>query len=300
MIDVMPAAAHEVSFIVIPDTQGLSNHHPELYGPLAEQVVAAREPWNVQMVLHVGDVVDRGDDDPEEYDRAAAGLGPIAAAGLPMLISSGNHDYDDQLASSRRLNLFRSQFAALVADDAVTFEPGGIENSWATISTPQGNLGFLSLEFAPRDEVLAWAADLLSRHPEHQVVVNTHAHLFIDGERTRPGCAHHPHDYVGTQDGNDGEQVWQKLLRHHGNVLAVFSGHHVWDHVAHRVDRTDVGQPVLQSFQNWQGAERNGEGRFRIVTVDLAARRLRSCVILPTTAEVDDREGYDLDIDLSA
>lgn len=299
----MSASAHEMSIIVIPDTQGLSNNHPELYGPLAQQVIAAVEPWNVQMVLHLGDVVDRGGDDPQEYDRAAAGLGPIAAAGLPMMISSGNHDYDDQLSATRELRLFRQHFTGLVnpTGDRVheSFEPGSIENSWTTISSPQGEFGFLTMEFGPRDEVLDWAHQVLANHPQHQVFVNTHAHLYVNGERTRPGFAHHPHDYVGTQDGNDGEQVWQKLLRRQSNVVAVFSGHHVWDHVAHRVDRTDSGQAVLQSFQNWQGAERNGEGRFRIVTFDPQQRHIRSHVVNPTTAAPDPTEDYRFSITLS-
>src|SRR5690625_6826851 len=65
---------------------------------------------------------------------------------------------------------------------------------------------FMSLEFAPRDEVIEWANDILRKHHDHKAMIVTHSFLYINGERTQPGANHHPHSYKGTMDGNDGER----------------------------------------------------------------------------------------------
>ncbi|MFW6598505.1 metallophosphoesterase [Propionibacteriaceae bacterium Y2011] len=296
----MAAATDAVSIVVVADTQLMTRDHPDLFDVMTGHIIdiAAAEP--VAMVLHVGDVVNDGGKDPGQYRTAARSLQRLTAHGLPLMIAPGNHDYDNELSHDRSLTQFRDAFGPLCADTAsATFEPEAYENSAAIVAGPNGDLGFLTLEFGPRADVLAWAHQVLTDRADIPFIVNTHSHLYVDGQRTRPGCAHHPRLYAGTRDGHDGEEVWQRLLRHHDNVLAVFSGHHVHGNVHHRIDHTEGGSPVLQAFQNWQSEDLGGAGRFRLVTVDLVRRLVRLRVVNPVTGRFEDDEGYEVTADLA-
>ena len=45
----------------------------------------------------------------------------------------------------------------------------------------------VSLEFAPRDEALKWAAGAIERHPDHRVIVATHCYMSPTGRENRTG-----------------------------------------------------------------------------------------------------------------
>ena len=87
----------------------------------------------------------------------------------------------------------------------------------------------------------AWADALLSKHSDRMAMVVTHAYTYSDGTRYdwaakgtsqdyNPHCNSYafsaPHN--GTENVNDGEQLWQKLISKHKNVRLVFSGHVKW------------------------------------------------------------------------
>ena len=52
-----------------------------------------------------------------------------------------------------------------------------MENSYHLVTLGDRDFLFLMLEYAPRDEVLAWAGEVLQAHPDHTAIVVKHTYL---------------------------------------------------------------------------------------------------------------------------
>lgn len=299
-----PKDSDACSFAVIPDTQMLAAREPDLYLALTTWLAQQADELNLRMVLHLGDVVNNGADDQVQYQVAARAHQKLLDAGVPLLVAAGNHDYDDRLRSSRRLDMFNRYVGAVPLAGQPwfggTFEDGAAENCYATIDVAGRDFLFAVLEFGPRPKVVTWAERLLAAHPDHIAIMVTHSYLDPDGEHTRPGSPYHPHDSPGSADGIDGEDLWQTSLRHQPNLAAVFCGHQIPDSVSYRVDLGDAGNPVLQSFQNWQETERGGAGRIRIVRWDPTAGIASLRVVNTSTGAWETADGYQIDLTLDA
>ncbi|MCZ8511647.1 metallophosphoesterase [Paenibacillus filicis] len=284
------------SIIIIPDTQTALRHNPHLMEPMAQWIADHARELNVKMVLQLGDIVDSGANDEGQFVTALATMDRMAKANLPFLICPGNHDYDNLLSQDRSLRMFNQYFGPHIYRDQEwfggLFEEGCAANMYVKLEAEGRKLLALALEFGPRDGVLAWADSVLEAHRDYEVIVITHCFMHIRGERTKSGDGLNPKNYAGSLDANDGEDVWQKSLRKHPNVITVFSGHHVPGNVSYRVDLGEHGNPVFQSFQNWQMTENGGEGRFRVLTFLADDGGLELSVVNPQTGNYEEAPGY--------
>jgi hypothetical protein len=292
----MSSKDKEFSIVIIPDTQVLAWKQPTIFQNMTKWIKDHAEEMNLQMVLHVGDVVDSGARDEEQFKVAEKAFGEIYNANIPMLMAAGNHDYDNLLSKDRSLTMFNHYFGVHRYHNRSwfggTFEEEQIENSYATLDIGGRKFLFLSLEFGPRDEVLAWADDILTKHSDHTAIIITHCYMYMYGERTKKGDQHNPKDYPGAAGANDGEDQWHKSFKKHSNVLAVFSGHQITENVSYRTDLGEQGNLVFQSFQNWQCAENCGEGRIRILKIRPSDNEMSLCVFNTYKGEYEENDGY--------
>ena len=63
------------------------------------------------------------------------------------------------------------------------FAEDRLENSYHLVSIAGRDWILLVLEMGPRDEVVAWANEVLERHRERLALLVTHAYLFRDNQR---------------------------------------------------------------------------------------------------------------------
>jgi hypothetical protein len=292
----MPMNRKQFSIIIIPDTQSVTRNHPQLLKPMVTWIVDHAQELNVKIVLQLGDIVDSGANREEEYLTAFDAMNQLNEAGIPFVICPGNHDYDNLLSEDRSITMYNRYFGPHLYTNQEWF--GGLyredsaENLFVKLDAEGRKLLVLALEFGPRDEVLAWADRVLEAHQDHEAIVITHCYMNITGERTKHSDSLNPKEYPGSLDANDGEEIWQKSLRKHPNVIAVFSGHHVPKNVSCRVDLGDHGNPVFQSFQNWQFAHCGGEGRFRIMQFLEDDAGYELSVMHPQTGIYEEAPGY--------
>ncbi|CAG7598465.1 hypothetical protein PAESOLCIP111_00228 [Paenibacillus solanacearum] len=292
------------SIAVIPDTQILSARHESAFTGLTRWIADQADALNLKMVLHVGDVVNAGETKEEQYGIAQQALNVIHEADIPMLIAIGNHDYDNQVKIDRSSRLFNQYFGQSVYGSkpwfGATFEEGKSENSYAKLNIEGGKFIFVSLEFGPRDEVIDWCNAILRAHSDHEAIVMTHSYMYMKGERTKHGNTHNPKIYPGASGANDGEDLWHKSFKHHPNLIAVFSGHHIPHNLSYRIDLGESGNPVFQSFQNWQSAPNGGEGRLRIVKYQPSTKQLTVQVFNPLSGKYETEDGCELSVRLTA
>ena len=77
------------------------------------------------------------------------------------------------------------------------------------------------MEFAPRDEILQWASDLISKpeYADHKVIVFVHSFILPDGTRIEDEKWYKvtPHNWP--------QAVWEKLVYPSKNIAMVLCGH---------------------------------------------------------------------------
>jgi 3',5'-cyclic AMP phosphodiesterase CpdA len=257
------------SFVVLPDTQHYAEQHPEIFEAQTRWVAAQREALDIRFLLHAGDVTNTNSD--AEWQVARRAFDHLEGQ-VPYVIALGNHDLgrrnDAGLPNSRGSG-FSRHFLPQRLQQAPTyggsFEADALENSYHVFDVPDGPWLAMALEFAPRHAVLAWADRVLSQYRTLPALVLTHAYLNTDGtlDDLSRYLARAP---IGEQGINGGPGLWERLLRHHDNVVMVLCGHN--HGAARRVDHTDGGRAVHQLLADYQDEAEGGGGFLRLVQID--------------------------------
>ncbi len=295
-----PAPCLPATVAVLPDTQIIAAEHPQLYDVIADWVIDHADQFGIAAVLHVGDVVDSGAADPAQQRVARMAHDRIVAAGLPLFVAPGNHDYDNLVDTpGRPLSAFAAELSTRRYADQPWFGhswDGDGANCWGTITLAGRQHLVLVLEFGPRPEAVDWAAGVIAEQ-DLPTIVLTHCYLTAAGELMHPGVIYHPRDSPGSADGLDGVELWQRL-RLLPQMRMVLCGHHVPMNLAHRVDLNDAGRGVFASFQNFQLRPQGGQGRIRLIDWT-DPERLRLGLVNPTTGEFETGPGRDDLVDLA-
>lgn len=243
------AADEPFALIILPDTHYVDGDMP-IFAKQVDWINDAARRVNAKALLHTGDITLDGA--AEHWSVAAATLARLDPA-LPYIVAVGNHDYQ------RPYPLRQSLAARILPQGLATANwNGGATRDDDPLNVYRlldvGSLRFLvlSLEFSPRDEVLAWADGVLAAHRDRRVILLTHAFLDADDRPVKPDSG-----YGATKlgfVGNDGEAVWEKFARKHANLSFVISGHILQDGVGRRSLRGDHGNIVHQMALNfWDG-----------------------------------------------
>lgn len=91
--DASTDAGSSFSIIWITDTQYLSASHPTYYDSLCRWIVNNKETYNVQMVVHTGDIVDT-EGNRTQWSNANQSMSILLNNGIPYCWDAGNHDYN--------------------------------------------------------------------------------------------------------------------------------------------------------------------------------------------------------------
>lgn len=263
---------------VLPDTQIYARSYPELFEAQTRWIADNAARLGIRLVLHEGDVVH--DNSDAQWEIAEHALRRLEGC-VPCVVALGNHDYGPGGNGSDRTSGFVERFRADASSVVRTFEPDRLDNSAHRIETPSGPWLALALEFAPRDEVVAWASEVLADHPRTPAVLVTHAYMYFDGTRydatARRDQEWSPMVYgvARRASANDGEALYQKLVRRHDTIQLVFSGHVLGKGTARLTSPQDGGSEVHQLLANYQNRSRGGDAYLRLVEIDERRRRVR-------------------------
>jgi len=297
----------EFSVVVLPDTQIYAWKYPELFHAQTRWVAENREKYDIEYVLHVGDVVEHNSDKEWKIARKAFSL---LDGRVPFAIALGNHDIGPRGSSKSRDTLFGEYFPLVDLKKWPSFggvydkQPGKGENIYHVFQAGGRDWLALVLEFGPRDDVLRWAGEVVARHPEHAVILITHAYLHNDGRRYDRGIPdqhYPPQDYPIARDKaglNTGEDIWRKLVCKNRNMVMVISGHVC---VAARLtSHGDAGNRIHQMVVDYQNQERGGNGWLRLLQFSEGGRTVNVRDYSPVLDEWSDHPDrrFDLSLDL--
>lgn len=279
------------SMILLPDPQSYTKFaaNQPIFDLMTRWTANNLDKLSVKAVLCTGDLVEQnewpvpdnvnGDQTSTQQWEAAARSFSCLDNRIPYIICTGNHDYGYEKAENRLCN-FPKYFPAeknpiwknsLVSVAKNAFGIPTLENAAYEFTTDTwGKILVLSLEFAPRDEILNWAKQLASssKYKNHKVIVLTHSYMEIDGS------IFEKENYKITP-ANYGKAIWEKLIYPTPNIRLLICGHacEITDlegTVSYREDKNINGQNVAQMMFNAQTADKQwfgngGDGWLRIL-----------------------------------
>ncbi|MEX2170305.1 MAG: metallophosphoesterase [Pirellulales bacterium] len=268
------------SMALMPDTQHYAdniNNLPHFFNQtnwLADNLVS----HNIEMVLHEGDITNNNN--VTQWNNAKAALSVLDTGNVPYALAPGNHDYGTNGNSANRNTLFHNaEYFGPTSDYATQssvggfFEPGKTDNSWHTFNAGGNDWIVFTMEFGPRDEVVAWANDVLTDHSDKLAILVTHAYMYYDEtiyDWATKGTSQNwnPHAYgVANLPGgvNDGQELWDDFVKLHENFRFVFNGHVLGDGTGYRATEGDNGNVVHQMLANYQMNTQGGQGDMRLL-----------------------------------
>ena len=255
---------------ILPDTQYYSLQYPGLYTIQTQWVASHVSDFDIRYVIHLGDIVNNNTD--VEWERAVASMALLDGV-VPYALVPGNHDYGPNGSASTRETLMNDYFDFAQTASLDTFggayEDGHLDNTYHLFSAGDRDFIIIALEWGPRDEVIDWANQVMEQYPDRDGIFVTHAYLNNTSLRyDYTDTAHpqdfNPHQYATPGGVNDGEELWQKLVRHH-NFIMTLNGHVLGSGVGSLASTTDTGTTCHQMLSNYQMRDLGGEAYMRLL-----------------------------------
>lgn len=292
----LPSANSAWSMVIMPDIQNYakSSTRKAILNEMTQWIDDNRAAWNVQLVLQEGDLVNNNDTTtPTSGDQTSAqqwqnvkDAFQTLDGQVPYVLATGNHDYGTTNAQNRATKL--NEFFSLTDNSLVdpghggilqgVMEPGSLENAYYEFKAPDGReILVISLEWGPRQQAIDWANQVVGQNKfeDHTAILLTHAYMYHDetrydvtrnndGDPTNDQSGN-PHFFPTSPDTNDGEELWNELVKLHGNFEFVFSGHVGGDGLGQLTSAGDEGNLVHQMLFNTQFESSGGNGWVRVL-----------------------------------
>ncbi len=234
--NVSPPQNYDYSFAVLGDTQNLIRpdyHNTDNYVAMYDWIIDNVDSQKIKFVMGLGDITEH--DTNEEWAFAKNARTKLCKNGILNSFIRGNHDNNE--------SRFKSHFSYSEFGSTVT---GTYNNNMLNTYTKfsAGNVKYIvfALTIGPNDSILNWASNIISQNPDHNVIITTHIYL---SDKAKHTSAPSPNDfkYYGT---SGGEQIWDKLVRKHENIVLVLSGHYTLNKIARRQIAGDNGNLVTE------------------------------------------------------
>ena len=210
-------------------------------------------------MVGLGDVVNDSSN-TTQWAIARSGYDRFRTGSIPVLVGSGNHDWDSDGAWGNVSNYTRwnAQFTAAWYTNSAwwTATRGGFytntqqQNAYILVTNSVDRFCLITLQCGPSTNELLWASNVASTYPDYRVILATHAYLRDDGML---GGASDPYPISG---GSSGETIWS-FMRSVPNLTAIIGGHYGGGIISpglelHIFAVGDNGNVVSQVFCNYQ------------------------------------------------
>ncbi len=226
------------SFAVVGDTQIMTLKYPDKLSKMYDWIVENAESKNIKFVFGLGDITDRCTD--AEWAIAKKEISKLDGV-IPYSIIRGNHDRFD--------NCYNEYFPYSEYEDRVDGSLcGTMNNTYQKFSV--GNIKYLvvNLDFTLSDAALAWANEVVAAHPDYNVIVTTHIYLQANGNTI---------DQLKYGSINTGEQMWEKFVSRHENIVLVLAGHAPTEYIKVTRSQGECGNEVVQMLVDPQETDKN-------------------------------------------
>lgn len=248
---------------VLPDTQMYSRYNPSIFDAQTNWIAQNAKALNIPMALHLGDVVDRWNQE-QEWQAADAAMKILEDAKVPYSVLAGNHDVensgmnDEQRGAGVYLKWFgperTSKQAGFLAKD-----PTGYNTAY-TFEAQGNKYLVLALDWRTSDASLKWANDLLRANPTLPTILTSHQIMNIGP------------DFLNAVDTDNGKRLWDKLIKDNDQIFLTLNGHH--HGAANTVKKNALGHDVQMMVVDYQSDYDGGNGLMRLLEFDVAGGKM--------------------------
>ena len=236
-----PLDDYAYSMAIIGDTQKVSYLKPDNMSKIYDYIIDNAEAKNIKFVMGLGDITDQNME--SEWVNDMAQIKRMDGI-VPYSLVRGNHE------TIQNFNKY-VPYADYKNVIAGAYEEGSMVNTYHTFTVGDLQYMVMCLDFGAKDDIIAWANKVIDAHPYHNVIVTTHAYMYRDGALLDSANYDSPSAWGG-EDYNDGDEMWDKLIKKHENIVLVLSGHIDSSYVVMRQDEGDNGNTVTQMLINPQ------------------------------------------------
>ena len=240
-----PVTDYAYSFCVVGDTQKITINEPDKLSRIYDFIVANKDEKKIAYVFGLGDITDKNTD--EEWAVAKAEIGKLDGV-VPYSLVRGNHDSSAKFNATFGTDTYRGMFEGFLREDK-------LETSYTTFTVGEVKYLHITLDYGPTDEELAWACGIVEAHPDHRVILSTHAYLFRDGTTLDENDVYPPRTPDSDNGKNNGDDIWEKLASKYENIYLVLSGHDPCSNVIVTQTRGAHGNVVTQMLIDPQGVD---------------------------------------------
>ena len=238
---------------VFGDIQYYTNYsNIKLFKRSLDWIEYVAKDLKILCALHTGDVTNSCNSAQwSHFGNAIKGF----SKSIPFITNIGDHDYywDGAYINSRNDTSFseHTEFPLVRNMIETAFEEGRMENIVVRNEIHGQRYDFLLLEFGPRKEVVEWAKEWVTSHPDIKYILMNHEYLESGGGRrvSNLKCKLRLRNttYV-TPD-----ELWNELVKHNDNIVCILCGH-VGSLYAVTYEKNDFGRDVCQIQHNIQGS----------------------------------------------
>ena len=239
--DYVSVTDYDFSLAVVGDTQCINDYTNERYNRLTELyewIADNADGKKMQYVLGLGDITENQND--EEYANAVTSIQQLDGV-VPYSLIRGNHDSSDERFSTC------FNYSGYTNQIKGWYEEGNLNNMWMEFSVAGLRYLILALDYGPSNAVLAWAEEVIATHPEHNVIITTHAYLYRNGETLNDngGMLAAP-TKTSSKCENNGDDIWEKLGKKYANISMILSGHDPYNDIILAQAEGEHGNIVTQ------------------------------------------------------
>ena len=245
-----PVTDFAYSFAVIGDTQRVALKDPDKYHMITDFILENVEKKNIRFVLGLGDITDTSS--KKEWEAAMAAYHTLDGV-VPYSLARGNEGHDSTATFEKYVS-----FAEYGQNVTGAMEQN-MRNVYYCFEVGEVKYLVIVLDCDPTDAMLDWANEVVAAHPDRNVIVTTHMYLYRDG--TTLG-ADDPYKILN----NNGDDMWEKFLRRHENIVLVLCGHDPTSQVVRSQLVGDHGNTVTQMMLDPQALDLTGGSTGLIAT----------------------------------
>ncbi len=263
-----PDIDYAYSFAVIGDTQWLSKYKPEKMKGIYDWILENKNDKKIAHVFGLGDITEDWNDADKEQEWIQAHQYISQLNGIvPYSLVRGNHDeshyFSKYFATKEYMDQYNGYFMV----------EGDIRNSYKTLTFGTVDYLILNLDFGPSDAMLEWANEVVASHPNHRVIITTHAYQGFDGDHFTPDNVTTGADIYSltdvditvnytSRDYNNGKAMWEKFVSKHPNIFLVLNGHVSEEDVMLLKSEGEHGNIVNQMLidPQWMDPQKDGVG----------------------------------------
>ncbi|WP_165822703.1 PxKF domain-containing protein [Paenibacillus montanisoli] len=282
LVNSTPNNDYDYNIVFVPDTQYNTQSSNFIVNDTMQWLVDHKDSAKIKAIVSLGDITQSND--PDEYVRTHESYDRLAIAGIPTLISEGNHDYGGPIPA----DLFKANYGPtspwndLVNPDGaenVGFSPSG-QSSYTFFHA--GSYKYLAISlgwFATPNQNAGegtWLQGLLEANPGIPTIIETHDMCTsADGVATLSSA---------------GSSIWN-IAKEFDQVFMLIGGHYTG--AASAVLKNSNNRDVKLVLADYQSGNGSGFGYLRFAEFDELNNVIHMRTFSPYAASLQDAEkGY--------